>query len=143
MGLDVKMSKPIPVAESFTFTPYIGFQRLWVFGDSSIIDSTPNTDPISQCGYTGIDKVTGATRPARTSSRTARPIERRLQQQLRLPAKVRTQRNRGIVGVTFRYEMLYLAGQFLIDLTSPQDENQAFLQPDRQWTMSYELGVYF
>lgn len=141
VGLDVKLSKRLPIADTFTLTPYLGFQRIWIFGDSSIIDSTPNTDPIVQCGYSGIDPVTGAPNCANRLSNGAAAngdFNNNFVFQ-----KVRTQRNRGIVGVSFRYEMLYLAGQFLIDLTSPQGENQAFLQPDHQWTMSYELGVYF
>jgi hypothetical protein len=141
VGLDVKVSKLIPVAESVSFTPYLGFQRLWVFGDSSIIDSTPNTDPISQCGYTGIDKVTGAPNCANKLS-TGAPSNGDFNNNF-VFQKVRTQRNRGIVGVAFRYEMLYLASQFLIDLTSPQGDDQPFLQADRMWTMSFDVGAFF
>lgn len=141
VGLDVKVSKPIPVAESVTFTPYLGYQRLWVFGDSSIVDSTPNTDPIAQCGYQGIDKVTGAPNCANKLS-TGAPSNGDFNNNF-VFQKVRTQRNRGIVGVAFRYEMLYLAGQFLIDLTSPQGDDQPFLQADRMWTMSFDVGAFF
>ena len=52
VGLDAQLSKPIPIADTFTLTPWVGFQRLWIYGDSSVIDSTPNVDPIDQCGYT-------------------------------------------------------------------------------------------
>ena len=56
--------------------------------------------------------------------------------------KVRIHRHRGIVGVNYRYEILYLAGQFAFDLTNPADENPGIIG-DRQWTMSLEAGVFF
>ena len=55
---------------------------------------------------------------------------------------MRTQRHRGIVGLSYRYEFLYIAGQFIIDLTPPSDENPG-LQDTRQWTTSLEAGVHF
>ena len=55
---------------------------------------------------------------------------------------MRTDRHRGIVGINYRYEILYLAGQFLFDLTPPNDENPG-LNPTRQWTLSLEAGVFF
>jgi hypothetical protein len=57
-------------------------------------------------------------------------------------SSVRTDRHRGIVGLNYRYEVLYLAGQFLFDLTPPDAENPG-LNSTRQWTLSFEAGVYF
>jgi len=56
--------------------------------------------------------------------------------------RVRTQRNRGIVGLNYRYEFLFIAGQFIIDLTSPHDDDDR-LQDIRQWTTAFEAGVHF
>ena len=56
---------------------------------------------------------------------------------------MRTQRNRGLIGLQFRYEMMHFATQFLFDLTDPSGEGQQFLQSSRQWTLSFEVGVYF
>ena len=58
-------------------------------------------------------------------------------------ARVRMQRNRGMLGFAFRYEMIHFATQFLFDLTDPSGENQAFLNSTRQWTLSFEAGVLF
>ena len=40
-GLDVQVSKPLPIADSSILTPWIGFQYLWIFGDSGLVDLTP------------------------------------------------------------------------------------------------------
>jgi hypothetical protein len=137
VGLDAELSKPIPIASTVSLTPWIGFQRLWIYGDSSVIDSTPNVDPIDQCGYTGPDPVTGqpsCTKGPGSSSDFNNDFTF---------ARVRVQRNRGLVGMAFRYEMIHLAAQFLFDLTDPTSENQAFLNNTRQWTLSFEAGVFF
>src|SRR3954469_19441413 len=50
---DAVASKPIPIADSSVLTPYIGYQFLRIFGDSGLIDATPNTDPLGYCNYQG------------------------------------------------------------------------------------------
>jgi hypothetical protein len=144
VGIDAQLSKPVTLADSAILTPYVGYQRLIIFGDSVVVDTTPNVDPLQQCGFQGNDPSTGA------------PV---CKNKLNAPGggqvdnnsdfnnnvtfdKVRTHRHRGIVGVNYRYEILYLATQFLIDLTPPSDENPG-LSDSRQWTFSLEAGVFF
>ena len=43
VGIDAQISKPITLADTSVITPYIGYQRLYIFGDSSTVDLTPNT----------------------------------------------------------------------------------------------------
>jgi hypothetical protein len=58
--------------------------------------------------------------------------------------KVRDYRWRGIVGVDYRYEVLYLAGQFAMDITDPAAENAGLgIVGAKQWTLSLQAGVYF
>ncbi len=140
VGMDIELSKPIPI-ETFTITPYVGFQRLWVFGDSTVIDSTPNTDAVAQCGYTGPDPVSG--QPMCANKLPNGAANNSDFNNNFIFEKVRTQRNRGIIGLQFRYEMFHFAGQFLFDLTDPSGEGQQFLQNTRQWTISLETGVFF
>ena len=52
-GLDVQISKPLPIADSQIFTPWVGFQYIWIFGDSGLVDLTPATDPVGFCNYAG------------------------------------------------------------------------------------------
>ncbi len=141
VGLDAQLSKPIPIADSMVLTPIVGFQRIWVFGDSSIIDSTPNTDPINQCGFTGIDPNNGSPKCKNTLSNGI-PANGDFNNNF-VFSKVRTNRNRLVFGLNYRFEMFYIAGQFLFDLTSPQADSQEFLQSARQWTMTYEIGAFF
>jgi hypothetical protein len=149
VGIDAQFSKPVPLADAAILTPYIGYQRLIIFGDSVVVDTTPNVDPIQQCGYKGTQKTA-------TGQDTGQPDCRNT---INVPGgapiqnngdfnnnvnfdKVRTHRHRAIFGLNYRYEVLYLAGQFLIDITPPNDENPG-LSETRQWTMSVEAGVYF
>ena len=53
MGLDGQISKPLPIADSSVLTPWIGYQYLFIFGDSGLIDLTPATDAIGYCNYAG------------------------------------------------------------------------------------------
>ena len=56
--------------------------------------------------------------------------------------KVRVHRNRGLVGLNYRYEIIWLGSQIAFDINDPKDENP-FLVGGRQWTLSFEGGVFF
>jgi hypothetical protein len=144
VGIDAQVSKPIPLADAAVLTPYIGYQRLIIFGDSVVVDTTPNVDPLQQCGYVGPDP-NGGTPVCRHKLTTpsGQQIDNNGDFNNNVTFdKVRTHRHRGIVGVNYRYEVLYLASQFLIDLTPPSAENPG-LSDSRQWTLSLEAGVFF
>jgi hypothetical protein len=148
VGIDGEISKPIALADSAILTPYIGYQRLIIFADSTVLSASPDVDPLQQCGYQGIQ--------GNNMGMPGQPICKN-----KIPDgaghlvdnngafnnnitfdKVRTHRNRGIIGLNYRYELLYLAGQFITDITDPSDENP-LLQGGRQWTMSFETGVFW
>jgi len=137
VGIDAQISKPITLADTSVITPYLGYQRLYIFGDSSTVDLTPNTDPLQQCGAPpkgqGPTMANGQPNCSGSSADFNNDA---------VFAKVRTDRHRGIIGLNYRYEVLYLAGQFLFDLTPPSDENPGLVST-RQWTLSFEAGVYF
>ena len=135
VGIDVQVSKPIPLADSSVVTPYIGYQRLYVFGDSESVSLAPNVNPLTVCGYNGnqpsgqpICRNGGVSNFAFNADTVF--------------ANIRNHRDRGIIGLNYRYEVLYLAGQFLIDLVDPNSEDP-ILTGARQWTLSFESGVYF
>jgi hypothetical protein len=143
VGIDAQVSKPIPVADSAQLTPYIGYQRLLIYGDSVIVDSTPNVDALNQCGYAGNDPQTGAPICKNKLQTPNGPVDNNGDFNNNITfERVRVQRHKGIAGINYRYEVLYLAGQFAIDLTPPSDENPG-LSDTRQWTMSFEAGVFF
>jgi hypothetical protein len=140
VGVDVKVSKPIAIADSASLTPTIGYQRLIIFGDSNVVDSTPNVDPLQQCGFQGIDQNTGAPKCANKLPNGA-DANTDFANNFTFN-KVRVHRHRGMVGLHYRYELVYLGGQMLFDLTEPSDE-QSFFVGNRQWTFSLEGGVFF
>jgi hypothetical protein len=140
VGIDVKVSKPIPLADSAQLTPSIGYQRLIIFGDSNVVDSTPNVDPLQQCGFQGNDPSTGAPKCANKLPNGA-DANTDFGNNFTFN-KVRIHRHRGMVGLHYRYEILYLGGQFLFDLTDPGDENSGVVG-NKQWTLSFEGGVFF
>ncbi|MDB4993696.1 MAG: hypothetical protein JWM74_1128 [Myxococcaceae bacterium] len=140
VGIDAQVSKPITLADSAVITPYLGYQRLIILGDSLIVDGTPNVDALQQCGYAGPDPQSGAPTCRHKLSNGA-DANADFNNNFTFE-KVRTHRHRGIFGVSYRYEILFLASQFLIDLTPPDAENPG-LNSTRQWTLSFEAGVYF
>ena len=40
-SLDTQISKPIPVSNFSIITPWVGYQYVWIFGDSGLVDLTP------------------------------------------------------------------------------------------------------
>ena len=140
VGIDAEISKPIALADSAVLTPYVGYQRLIIFADSTIVSATPNVDPLAQCGYQGNDPQTGAPICKNKLSNGA-DNNGAFNNNITFE-KARIHRNRGLVGLNYRYEVLYLAGQFIMDITDPASENFSIFG-DKQWTMVLEAGVFF
>jgi hypothetical protein len=140
VGIDAELSKPITLADSAVLTPYIGAQRLYIFADSTVVNLAPNADPLQVCGFQGNDPKTGQPNCANgPGSNTA------FNDQVTFN-KVRLEHWRGIVGLTYRYEILYLGGEFAMDLEDPGAEGQAAaygISGQKQWTTSLEVGVFF
>jgi hypothetical protein len=150
-SLDAQISKPLPIQDSQVLTPYIGYQYLWIFGDSGLIDLTPGTDALRYCNYAG-QAVPGVnTDPSQPD--TGQPVCKGgspLDFNNNVVFKpARLERHRLIFGLNYRYEMVMLGGQFLIDAVPPADaqnndaDKAALKGEDRQYTLSFELGAMF
>ena len=140
IGMDVKMSKPITLADSAQVIPVVGYQRLIILGDSNVVDSTPNVDALGACGSDGPDPKTGA---PRCKNKLANGVDNSSDFANSFTfEKVRVHRHRGILGLNYRYELIWLGSQVAFDITDPKDENP-FLVGPRQWTLSFEGGVFF
>jgi len=135
VGIDVQVSKPFALADSSVLTPYLGYQRLYIFADSQSVSLAPNVNPLTACGFEG-DMPNGQPK-CRNGGQSNFAFN-----EDSTFANVRNHRDRGIVGLNYRYEILYLAGQFLFDLVDPSSEDP-LLTGARQWTLSFEAGVYF
>lgn len=138
-AFDVKLSKPIPLADTAELTIHAGFQRLYIFGDSGVLDSSPNVDPLQQCGWAGTDARTGAP-ICRNKLSNGQDASTDFANNFTF-SPVRLHRNRGIFGATYRYEFIHLGSQIAFDI-SPPKQNGGVVGP-HQWTLSFEGGVHF
>jgi hypothetical protein len=158
-GLDVQVSKPLPIQDAQVLTPWIGYQYLWIFGDSGLIDLTPGTDALQYCNYAG-QNVPGNPDPdpkyrtpegdpvydGQPICAGGSPLDFNNNVVFR---SARLERQRFIVGANYRYEMVMFGAQFLMDLIPPgdaqsDDEDAEILKDEeRQFTLSFELGAMF
>lgn len=157
-GLDAQISKPITIADSSVFAPYVGWQMIWIFGDSGLIDATPNTNAVQKCGYAGPNS------PGTPGAPTPDPQDPTRSNYRGDPVclngsgsnldfnntfvfdRVRLRRQRIVVGGHYRYEMAYIGFQYLTDLLDPSAANDD--DPDlrgvpRQYTLSFSVGAFF
>jgi hypothetical protein len=153
VGLDVQISKPLPIADSSIITPWIGYQYIWIFGDSGLVDLTPGTDPVGYCNFAGTN-VPGNQDPSPSQVPNSgqpvcaggSPIDFNNNQVFE---KARLERQRLLFGVNYRYEMVMIGGQFITDIVDPadaqnEDEDKEILDGvPRQWTIVLEVGAMF
>jgi hypothetical protein len=140
IGIDVRASKPIALEDMSQIIPSIGFQRLIILGDSNVMDATPNVDAIGQCGFNGLDPVSGAP-TCRNKLPGGADANTDFANNFTFDP-VRIHRNRGLVALNYRYEIIWLGSQIAFDINEPKDENPQ-LVGRRQWTLSFEGGVHF
>jgi hypothetical protein len=155
VGIDAEISKAITLADEAVVSPFIGYQQLFIFGNSAVLDATPSVNAIQQCGYQGVQPngpqagspQCSNTVPATAAGANGQPVsgpvpnDGDFNNNITFNA-VRIQRNRVFFGASYRYELLYVGAEFLIDLTAPQSIDSD-LSSARQWTMSFEAGVFF
>ncbi|MBI5536551.1 MAG: hypothetical protein HY898_27765 [Deltaproteobacteria bacterium] len=150
VGLDVKLSKPFTIADSSVFTPYAGWQMVWIFGDSGLIDTTPSTDPNRQCGYVGpnVPGTPGTPLPNRPYDgqpvcNGGSPLD---YNNTFVFDAVRLRRQRLIVGGNYRYEMVFFGVHYITDLldSSAANNNDRDLKGvPKQYTMAFSVGAMF
>lgn len=156
-AVDAQISKPLPLADSSILTPWVGYQYVWIFGDSGLIDFTPATDAIDYCNYTG-NNVPGNADPNKRTSENANVYDGQPVCNGGSAAdfnnnsvfdRVRLERQRLLVGVNYRYEVVMIGAEFITDLLSPSDaqnndSDKALLDGEhRQWSLVLELGAAF
>jgi len=156
-GVDVQLSKPLTIASSSVLTPWIGYQHLWIFGNSGLIDLTPATDPLGMCGFLGPDipgTPEGPPAPGAAGIDNGQPVCSDGGSPLDFNNnvvfdEVRLKRHRLMFGLNYRYELVSVGGQFITDLMAPSEAQTstkaktALRGSPRQWTMVVELGVHF
>lgn len=159
VGVDVQISKPLTIQDSSVLTPWIGYQYLWIFGDSGLVDLTPGTNALGACGYAG-QNVPGNADPSKTATTSTSTSNVYDGQQICRGGTprdfnnnvvfdaVRVHRQRLMFGMNYRYEMVMAGAQLITDLLNPSDANtganKTVLKGEgRQWTAVLELGAMF
>ena len=147
---DGQISKPIPIAGAVVLTPWIGYQFMRIFGDSGLIDLTPNTDAVNYCGFAGTN--TPATKDPAKGYADGQPVCKGSSADFNNTVvfnSVRLNRHRIVAGLQLRVQMIQLGGQFMYDLVDPADANKPssgtneFTDVKRQMTLAFDLGAVF
>lgn len=149
-AFDVQISKPLTLASSSVLTPWLGYQHLWIFGNSGLVDLTPATDPLGLCGFAGPDVpgTPGADQSngqPQCTSGTSNDFNNNV-----VFDEVRLKRHRLLFGLNYRYEIVSVGAQFITDLMSPSEaqpsssaEKTQLAGVAKQWTLVLELGAHF
>lgn len=165
-SFDGQISKPIPIAGTLVITPYVGYQWIRIFGDSGLIDFTPNTDATNYCGYQGNN--TPATPDKSKSAFDGQPVCSRGPgasadyNNTTVFNPVRLTRHRLNFGLQWRFQMVKFGAHFITDVVGVSDANQGAdyeiktVKPDgtstsvnkfegvsKQWTLAFDLGAVF
>lgn len=157
---DVMMSKPIPIAQASILTPYVGYQFIRIFGDSSAIDTTPRTDALGYCNYQGqrvpggfagddVDHTMGPyTGQTVCGDGTGRNGSANDISNTRVFQRTRITRHRLVVGIAYRYELIVVGAQFTTDVVGPASANngeeaKALAAVPRQSTVAVQVGAAF
>jgi hypothetical protein len=165
-GVDGQISKPIPIGGALILTPYVGYQWIKIFGDSGLIDMTPNTDSVNYCNYKGPNNPampdTGKTNLTNQQFYDGQPVcgagsNADFNNTVVFNA-ARLERHRLNFGLQLRFQMVKFSGHFLFDLASPADTNPETIkaptpeEPNpakiyegvgKQWTLAFDIGAQF
>jgi hypothetical protein len=169
-GVDAQLSKPFTVGSASVLSPWVGYQWTLTYGDSGLIDVTPNTDALNSCGYTGSNSPANPD-PRKTDSSglpyhdgeavcapsgTSADLNNNL-----VFAPLVLARHRLQAGLELKHRRLSLGGQFMTDLMSPAEANPdalvTLVDPStgevttknrlegvpKQWQVSLSVGAVF
>jgi hypothetical protein len=127
-GADAQISKPIPIGGTMIITPYVGYSFVRIFGDSGLIDLTPNTDALNYCGYQGNNT------PGMDQAETGKPYYDGQPvcgagtsadfNNTAVFDPVRMTRHRIDAGLQFRFQMVRIGAHFVTDVVDPAAANQ-------------------
>ncbi|MET0593356.1 MAG: hypothetical protein ABW133_11690 [Polyangiaceae bacterium] len=160
VSADAALSKPIAIADTSVLTPYVGYQFLRIFGDSGMIDLTPRTDALGYCNYQG-QRVPGGW-PGDDVNHTQGPYNGQAVcgdgsgqngspddlSNSRIFQPARINRHRLVLGLTYRYEMILVGGQFATDVVTPENANSgtdgtSLSGVPRQSSVGVQVGAAF
>jgi hypothetical protein len=177
LALDARFSQPLVGPSGFIVTPWLGYQWVRIAGDAGAVDLTPNRDALAECGYVGSNVPGtpeaavgsgGTTAGAPASSTPAgvydgSPVCRNgsrtdIANSAASFGQAEVQRQRLLLGVSYRKELLRLGAELITDLERPDaaqsdatvatalrcDSEGVSCHPSaRQWTLVVQVGAAF
>lgn len=148
-GANAVFSKPFTLMDSAVLTPWIGYQHLFIFGDSAVIDFTPAESALQGCGFAGPNEpgTPGAEEPY-DGSPVCSPIGTTGDfNNNRVFDPVRLQRQRLLFGANYRYEILTVGAQLMLDVFNQtkinKDEADALKGEPSNAAFSLQVGAQF
>ena len=174
LAFDARASRPFIAPSGFVVTPWLGYQLVRIAADTALVDLTPGIDPLAECGYVGANVpgapagvAVGAPGSESTSAAPAPVFDGSPVCQSGTGAdfantvsfgEADVLRQRLLVGVMYRKELLQLGAELITDLPRPDaaqtdsavaaalrcDANGNNCQPSpRQWTLAVQIGAAF
>jgi hypothetical protein len=157
-GADAMLSKPIPIGGAVVVTPYAGYSFIYTFGDSGLIDLTPNTDALNYCGYKGSNTPAtgGASAPFDGQPVCGSGTSADFNNTVVFDA-VRLMRHRIAAGLQFRFQMVRFGAHFVTDAIDAAEANKdneeaqyidaagntanKFEGVPKQYTLAFDFGI--
>ena len=132
---DGELSKPIPIAGTVVLTPWIGYQFMRIFGDSGLIDLTPNTDASNYCGFSGANTPANPD-PTKGKVYDGQPVckggSSADYNNTVVFSAARLNRHRLFGGLALRVQMIKIGGQFMMDVVDLGQPTRWTARPSRQ-----------
>lgn len=156
-SIDAQLSKPLRVADALIWTPWLGYQHLFTFIDSNVVDLTPRTNQEELCrpiGQAVPGQISRYDELPDNELYTGRVVCSGNAQQgdfanNRAFGSTVIQRDRLLVGSNLRHEHLLFGAQLILDLVKPADAQTKQTNKDelagmpRQWTLVLDAGLMF
>jgi hypothetical protein len=147
-ALDVTLGERFIIGNAVEFSPYVGGQVLWIFGDTELVDLTPDVDALRACDpnpYPPGHPM--GPQPDAMGNWPRAPYCRGdgsdLNHNVVFP-RIRSMRARGFLGLQLRYEWFALTGAFAVDIFAPRDLDDSIpTDAPRQWQAQVGVGVSY
>jgi len=166
MGIDGQLGYRIPLGGQSLLTPRLGYQFVYIWGNSGLVDLTPATDELGYCGYTG-NNLPGTPDVYRsdkqadgeqvfdgqpvcaggsTADNPGSPLDFNNNVVFQ---ETQLKRHRLIVGLEYQYDIMMVGGQAAFDVVPPADaqtnaeDSAALAGMGPQVSVGFEIGVRF
>jgi hypothetical protein len=117
-ALDLVLSKPLVIAHTVTITPMLSGQLVWIFGDSEVVDLTPERSAFDECMPDPTPPMPGEDSTIRCAGGGARDDFTNST----VFDEIRAFRARLAFGAQLRYQQFTGTASFQLDIVDPSDD---------------------